>query len=129
LPEQRLAEIPGSGGAARLQKMIGITRAKDIVMRSRRITGRQAGDWGIATDCVPDGELEAAIDALVDELRDFAPLAQRAVKKLLNDTEDASLSLAIELEGQCYGRLRSSKDFREGVEAFEAKRKPSFRGR
>jgi 2-oxoglutaroyl-CoA hydrolase len=128
LPEQRLAQIPGSGGAARLQKMIGITRAKDIVMRSRRITGRQACDWGIATDCVSDGELEAAIDALVDELRDFAPLAQRAAKKLLNDTEDASLSLAIELEGQCYGRLRGSQDFREGVEAFAAKRKPIFRG-
>jgi 2-oxoglutaroyl-CoA hydrolase len=129
LPEQRLAQIPGSGGAARLQKMIGITRAKDVVMRSRRITGRQACDWGIATDCVPDGELEAATDALVDELRDLAPLAQRAAKKLLNDIEDALLSLAIELEGQCYGRLRSSDDFREGVEAFGAKRKPSFRGR
>jgi enoyl-CoA hydratase/carnithine racemase len=59
--------------AARLQKMIGITRAKDIVMRSRRMTGRQACDWGIATDCVPDGEFEAATDALVDELRVFAP--------------------------------------------------------
>ena len=129
LPEQRLAQIPGSGGAARLQKMIGITRAKDIVMRSRRITGRQACDWGIATDCVPDGDLEAATDALADELQDFAPLAQRTAKKLLNDIEDVPLSLAIELEGQCYGRLRSSEDFREGVEAFSAKRKPSFSGR
>jgi 2-oxoglutaroyl-CoA hydrolase len=129
LPEQRLAQIPGSGGAARLQKMIGITRAKDIIMRSRRITGRQACDWGVATDCVPDAELEAATDALVGELRDFAPLAQRTAKKLLNDIEDASLSLAVELEGQCYGRLRCSSDFREGVEAFAAKRKPSFRGK
>jgi 2-oxoglutaroyl-CoA hydrolase len=129
LPEQRLAQIPGSGGAVRLQKMIGITRTKDIVMRSRRITGRQACDWSIATDCVPDGELETATDALVNELREFAPLAQRTAKKLLNDAEGVSLSLAIELEGQCYGRLRGSEDFREGVEAFGAKRKPSFSGR
>jgi len=129
LPEQRLAQIPGSGGAARLQKMVGITRTKDIVMRSRRISGHQAHDWGIATDCTPDGELEAATDALVDELRGFAPLAQRTAKKLLNDIEDASLSLAIELEGQCYARLRSSEDFREGVEAFGAKRQPNFRGK
>ncbi|MBV8935272.1 MAG: enoyl-CoA hydratase/isomerase family protein [Alphaproteobacteria bacterium] len=128
LPEQRLAQIPGSGGAARLQKMIGISRTKEIVMRSRRITGHEACDWGLAAECVPDGELEVATDALVDELRDFAPLAQRTAKKLLNDMEDAPLSLAIELEGQCYGMLRSSEDFREGVEAFTAKRKPTFRG-
>jgi 2-oxoglutaroyl-CoA hydrolase len=128
LPEQKLGQIPGSGGSARLQKMVGITRTKDIVMRSRRIPGRQACDWGVATECVPDAELEAATDRLVDELRAFSPLAQRTAKKLLNDTEDSPLSIAIELEGHCYSRLRSSDDFREGVEAFHAKRAPNFTG-
>jgi 2-oxoglutaroyl-CoA hydrolase len=128
LPEQRLGQIPGSGGSARLQKIVGVTRTKDIVMRSKRISARQALDWGIATDCVPDSDLETATDALVDELRSFSPLAQRTAKKLLNDTEDATLSVAIELEGHCYGRLRQSDDFREGVEAFHTKRKPRFRG-
>lgn len=129
LPEQKLGQIPGSGGSARLQKMIGITRTKDIVMRSKRIPAKQALDWGIVTECVPDGELEKATAALVKELRGFAPLAQRTAKKLLNDTEDATLSLAIELEGHCYSRLRQSEDFREGVEAFHAKRPPKFQGR
>jgi len=129
LPEQRLGQIPGSGGAARLQKMIGVPRAKDIVMRSRRIPGRQACEWGIATECVADAELEAATDRFVEELRGFPPLAQRTAKKLLNDIEDANLSLAIELEGQAYGRLRCSDDFREGVEAFHQKRQPTFTGR
>jgi 2-oxoglutaroyl-CoA hydrolase len=129
LPEQRLGQIPGSGGSARLQKIVGVTRTKDIVMRSKRIAARQAFDWGIATDCVADGELEAATDGLVDELRSFSPLAQRTAKKLLNDTEDSTLSVAIELEGHCYGRLRQSDDFREGVEAFHAKRKAQFQGR
>ncbi|MBV8336820.1 MAG: enoyl-CoA hydratase/isomerase family protein, partial [Alphaproteobacteria bacterium] len=128
LPEQRLGQIPGSGGAARLQKMVGIGRTKDIVMRSRRIPGRQAHEWGIATECVGDAELEKATDALVEELRGFPPLAQRTAKKLLNDIEDAGLSLAIELEGHAYGRLRNSDDFCEGVEAFHQKRKPKFRG-
>jgi 2-oxoglutaroyl-CoA hydrolase len=128
LPEQKLGQIPGSGGSARLQKMVGITRTKDIVMRSRRIPGQQAYDWGVATECVPDAELEAATDRLVEELVAFSPIAQRTAKKLLNDTEDSPLSIAIELEGHCYSRLRSSNDFREGVEAFHAKRKPNFNG-
>jgi 2-oxoglutaroyl-CoA hydrolase len=128
LPEQRLGQIPGSGGSARLQKMIGIARTKDVVMRSRRVPARQAHDWGIVIDCVADSELERATDALVTELIEFSPFAQRTAKKLLNDTEDATLSVGIELEGHCYSRLRTSDDFREGVTAFHAKRKPQFRG-
>src|SRR5205085_10905199 len=128
LPEQRLGQIPGSGGSARLQKIIGITRTKDIVMRSRRISGKQAYEWGLATECAADERLEPATDALVEELRAFSPLAQRTAKKLLNATEDINLQAAIELEGHCYSRLRQSDDFREGVEAFHAKRKAVFRG-
>src|ERR671921_2561075 len=94
LPEQKLGQIPGSGGSARLQKIVGITRTKDIVMRSRRIPAKQAYEWGIATELVADDKLEAATDALVDELRAFSPLAQRTAKKLLNDTEDAMLTTA-----------------------------------
>src|SRR6476619_7513062 len=128
LPEQKLGQIPGSGGSARLQKMVGITRTKDVVMRSRRVPGQQAYDWGIATMCVPDAELEKATDALVDELRAFSPIAQRTAKKLLNDTEDSTLGIAIELEGHCYSRLRGSDDFREGVEAFHQTRPAKFKG-
>lgn len=128
LPEQNLGQIPGSGGSARLQKMIGITRTKHIVMRAKRITGQQGYDWGFVTECVPDAELESTVDAMVDELRRFSPLAQRTAKKLINDNEDASLKVAIEMEGHCYSRLRSSADFKEGVEAFHSKRPAVFRG-
>ncbi|MCS3835504.1 2-oxoglutaroyl-CoA hydrolase [Pseudomonas sp. JAI111] len=128
LPEQNLGQIPGSGGSARLQKIIGITRTKHMVMRAKRITGDQAYAWGIATEVVPDSELESTVDALVDELRRFSPLAQRTAKKLINDNEDAPLTVAIEMEGHCYSRLRSSKDFKEGVEAFHSKRTAVFIG-
>ncbi|SEB97842.1 2-oxoglutaroyl-CoA hydrolase [Pseudomonas mohnii] len=128
LPEQNLGQIPGSGGSARLQKIIGITRTKHMVMRAKRITGDQAYAWGIATEVVPDTELESTVDALVDELRRFSPLAQRTAKKLINDNEDAPLTVAIEMEGHCYSRLRSSKDFKEGVEAFHSKRAAVFIG-
>lgn len=128
LPEQKLGQIPGSGGSARLQKMVGITRTKDIVMRSKRISAQQAIEWGIATEKVADADLEKATDALVAELITFSPIAQRTAKKLLNDTEDSPLTIAIELEGHCYSRLRQSQDFKEGVEAFHEKRKPTFKG-
>ena len=112
----------------RLLHMIGIARTKDIVLRSRRIDAREALAWGIVVQCVPDGDLEQATDALVDELRAFSPLAQRTAKRLLNDGENAPLSVAIEMEGHCYSRLRTSDDFREGVTAFKEKRKARFRG-
>ena len=127
--KQKLGQIPGSGGSARLQKMVGITRTKDIVMRSRRIKGQQAYEWGVATECVPDVELTNAVAKLVDELRAFSPMAQRTAKKMLNETEDCLLTTAIEVEGHCYSRLRNSEDFKEGVEAFHGKRQPKFVGR
>jgi 2-oxoglutaroyl-CoA hydrolase len=61
-----------------------------MVMRSKRISGKQAYEWGISTEWVPDGNLETTTDELVKELRAFSPLAQRTAKKLLNDTEDAA---------------------------------------
>lgn len=129
LPEQKLGQIPGSGGSARLQALIGLARTKDVVMRSRRISGRQAFEWGIATECVADDQLEVATNSLVRELRELSPLAQRTAKKLLNDSENATVATGIELEGHAYSRLRQSEDFAEGVTAFHEKRKPSFRGR
>ncbi|MEY8826934.1 enoyl-CoA hydratase/isomerase family protein [Sedimentitalea sp. XS_ASV28] len=128
LPEQKLGQIPGSGGSARLQKIVGITRTKDIVMRSRRISGEEAHDWGIATEIHPDDQLEAATDKLAQELLAFSPIAQRTAKKMLNQTEDCHLQTAIEIEGYNYSRLRQSDDFREGVLAFHEKRAPKFGG-
>jgi 2-oxoglutaroyl-CoA hydrolase len=84
LHAQRTGQLPSGGGSVRLQKMVGVGRAKEIVMRCRLIRGAQAYDWGIATEFVVDSELDSFTDELVRELLTFSPLAQRAAKKLLN---------------------------------------------
>lgn len=129
LPEQKLGQIPGSGGSARLQRMVGPTRAKNLVMRSKRINAADAIAWGIAGECVKDEALESATDALVEELCSFSPLAQRSLKKVLGEGEEMTLSDAIAYEGAAYGELRTSEDYREGVMAFSEKRPPRFTGR
>lgn len=128
LPEMRIGMIPGSGGSARLLAMVGIARAKEMALRSRRVKALEALQWGFITDCVEDAALETAVSGLVAELTQFSPLAQRTLKHVLNVGQHLSLRGAIELEGEAYGRLRSSADFREGVESFIEKRKPRFRG-
>lgn len=128
LPEMRIGMIPGSGGSARLEKMIGVSRAKNVSLRSIRIPGKQAETWGIAAECVPDGDLESAVAGLVKELRQFSPLAQRTLKNVLNHSVNSPLEQAMEIEGQAYGRLRGGRDFAEGVASFVEKRRPTFTG-
>ena len=118
LSEQKLGQLPGSGGSARLQKMVGTSRTKDIVMRSRQIPGPQAYDWGIATEFVPDSDLESATDEMVRELLAFSPSAQRAAKHLLNDMDDTQLSMGIALESHINGGLHNPDDCRQSMETL-----------
>ena len=129
LPEVKLGMIPGSGGTQRLARMIGLGRAKDMVMRGRRIDAAEALAVGLVTEVVPAAELDAAVTRLVDELRALSPLALAMAKRVLNHAYDGPLGLGLEVEGLAYGLLRSSHDFGEGVAAFDEKRPPRFHGR
>lgn len=129
LPEIRLGMIPGSGGTQRLARLIGLGRAKDAIMRGRRIPAAEALDLGLVTEVVAPEELDAAVDRLVDELAALSPLALATAKRVLNHAYDGPLQLGFEIEGLAYGLLRSTRDFREGVEAFSEKRPPRFEGR
>jgi len=120
---------PGSGGTQRLARLIGLGRAKDVVMRRKRISAADALAWGLVSEVVPPGELDAAADRVVDELLELSPLALAMAKRVLNHAYDGPLHVGLELEGLAYGLLRSSHDFREGVEAFVEKRKPEWEGR
>tara|TARA_B100001093_G_scaffold193630_1_gene186183 strand:+ start:215 stop:1048 length:834 start_codon:yes stop_codon:yes gene_type:complete len=128
LPEQRIGQIPGSGGSIRLLHMIGMQRTKDMTFRSRRVSGKEAKEWGFILDCVPDEQLEKETDKLVEELKGFSPLAQRTIKGVLNAAQNTTVEAGIEIEGNAYGRLRTSDDFAEGVAAFHEKRTAVFKG-
>jgi 2-oxoglutaroyl-CoA hydrolase len=129
LPEIKLGMIPGSGGTQRLARLLGLGRAKDMVMRGRRIDAADALAVGLVTAVVPAAELDAAVARLVEELRALSPLALAMAKRVLNHAYDGPLGLGLEVEGLAYGLLRSTHDFREGVEAFDEKRPPRFEGR
>jgi 2-oxoglutaroyl-CoA hydrolase len=129
LPEIGLGMIPGSGGTQRLARLIGLGRAKDVIMRRRRIPAADALAWGLVSEVVPADELDAAVDGAAQELIELSPLALAVCKRVLNHAYDGPLALGLELEGFAYGMLRSTHDFQEGVEAFVEKRKPSFEGR
>ncbi len=128
-PEVTIGMIPGSGGTQRLARLVGLGRAKDIVMRGRRIGAEEALALGLVTEVVPADELEAAVARLVDELSRHSPLALAMAKRVLNHAYSGPLPLGLELEGLAYGLLQQTHDFREGVEAFVEKRKPEFEGR
>jgi 2-oxoglutaroyl-CoA hydrolase len=128
LPEVTIGMIPGSGGTQRLARLVGLGRAKDIVMRGRRIAAEEALALGLVTEVVPATELDGAVARLVEELSRHSPLALAMAKRVLNTAYDGPLHLGLELEGLAYGLLRQTHDFREGVEAFGEKRTPDFTG-
>ncbi len=129
LPEMRLGMIPGSGGTQRVARLAGLGRAKDMILRARRIPADEAHAWGLLTEVVPPQDLDRKVDDLLAELLTFSPLALRYAKLALNESLEGPLGSGLRLEGMMYGLLRTSADFREGVDAFAHKRTPRFEGR
>ena len=128
-PEVRLGMIPGSGGTQRALRLIGMTRAKLFMLTGQRVSAERAEAWGLITQAVADDGLDAAVQALADELASRPPLALRTLKMVLNRGAEAPLETALELERKAYAWLRSTHDYAEGVTAFLQKRPPKYTGR
>src|SRR5271168_28220 len=98
------------------------------MMLGRRIPAEEAYQWGLLTRVVDDAAaLDRTIDEVVKTLTSMSALALKTIKRVLNTTYDASLSVGLEVEGHAYEKLRDSEDCNEGIAAFTAKRKPRFK--
>jgi enoyl-CoA hydratase/3-hydroxyacyl-CoA dehydrogenase len=127
-PEIRLGLIPGGGGTQRLLRLLGETRAKELVFRGNRIDAERAEDWGLINRAVPDDEFEDVVSEFVDDLLEGPPLGLKVAKNVMNEGDDASLDAALAMESQGFGLLMGTDDVREGTAAFREDRDPEFTG-
>ena len=129
LPETRVGLIPDVGGCSRLPQLVGLGRAKELVMTGKLIGAEEAERIGLATRVAPLGELDAAVDQLTGELLACAPVAVALAKRVLDASARPALSTTLELEVISQERCAATADFAEGTRAFREKRPPEFSGR
>lgn len=127
LPESRLGLVPDVGGTTRLVRLVGPSRAKELIFTGRHIDMATAVTWGIVNYVVPTAELEAKAGALVAEIRQAAPLAVGLAKRVIDGLDDVDRGLMLEAWAQA--QLFQSEDFMEGVQSFMMKRPPQWQGK
>jgi enoyl-CoA hydratase/carnithine racemase len=129
LPETRIGLIPDVGGSSRLPQVVGLGRAKELIMTGKLIDGREAERIGLANRVVASDELEGAVDALVGELLACAPVAVGLAKRAMDASARPALAATLELEVALQEVCARTDDFAEGARAFAEKRQPEFIGR
>jgi enoyl-CoA hydratase len=127
-PEPALGIIPGAGGTQRLPRIVGLGRAKELVLTGARWDARQALAYGLVSEVVPAEELMKAARSLAERVLALAPLALRLSKKALNASAQMPLAAGLWFESVTQAIAFESKDKAEGTSAFLEKRKPSFTG-
>jgi enoyl-CoA hydratase/carnithine racemase len=129
LTEVSLGIIPGAGGTQNLPRAIGERRAKEIIMSARPFTAEQAYEWGLVNKlCEPGAVLPAALE-IAASIAGNAPLAVKQAKKSIRYGAQMDVRTAYRFEVEAYNQLVDTDDRREGIAAFNEKRKPQFKGR
>jgi enoyl-CoA hydratase/carnithine racemase len=129
LPETRIGLIPDLGGSSRLPQVVGLGRAKELIMTGRLVDGTEAERLGLVNRVAPAAELEQVTGALIDELLLCAPVAVGLAKRAMDASARPALSTTLELEVALQESCARTDDFQEGAKAFVEKRQPEFSGR
>ncbi|MEM3699448.1 MAG: enoyl-CoA hydratase-related protein [Candidatus Bathyarchaeia archaeon] len=127
--EINIGLIPGWGGTQRLTRLIGKTKAKELIFTGKIIDAKTAEQLGIVNMVVPADKLRDAVRQFALELASKAPVALKVAKALINKGSEISLDAAIALEREGFGVVASTEDLQEGISAFIEKRKPTFKGK
>ncbi len=128
LPEINIGAFPGGGGTQRLGRLIGIAKAKEMILNGDPITAEEAFRVGLVMKVSPATTyLEDAI-AFATRLAARPRLALQACKMLINRSQDLDLASGLELEARTFGGIAHTHDLAEGTKAFLEKRKPKFTG-
>jgi enoyl-CoA hydratase len=128
LPEPSLGIIPGAGGTQRLPRIVGLGRAKEMILAGVRWDARQALAYGLVSQVTPRAELMPAARALAERILALGPLAVRLAKVALNASQQMPLAAGLLYESTAQAITFESRDKEEGTAAFLEKRKPTFTG-
>jgi enoyl-CoA hydratase/carnithine racemase len=127
--EVNIGLIPGWGGTQRLTRLVGMTKAKELVFTGKKFDARTAEQLGIMNMVVPADRFRETVRQFAIELASKPPVALKVAKALINKGANISLDSALALEREGFGVVASSEDLKEGVSAFTEKRKPVFKGK
>jgi 2-(1,2-epoxy-1,2-dihydrophenyl)acetyl-CoA isomerase len=112
-----------------LPRLVGLARAKHMILRGKAVDGPTAAMWGLIADCVAPDELDNAVASVVDELRRAATIAVGLAKTLIHRNLDLDLAEALQNEAIYEELAVRTDDFKEGIRAFREKRAPHYEGR
>jgi len=129
LTEVTLGIMPGSGGTQNLARAVGERRAKELILSGLPFTAEQAEVWGLVNRVVEPAELLEATLAIARRIAGNGPIAVRQAKQAIHRGLQMSLADGLAFEIEAYNRLVPTDDRREGVLAFNEKRKADFKGR
>lgn len=125
-PEIKLGLFPGGGGLARLPEIVGKTKAKELLFLGETISSKEALRLGLVNEVLPDDKVVERAMERAEQLAKMPGESLRAIKKGVNDVYEIPIPQGVEYSLGLISRLLSSKDAREGVNAFLEKREPKF---